>query len=59
MLGLGHPVENLEDGILGGEGAVFGFVFALDDGEGFHDVVHISGGDAVEMKKGGIKLTAQ
>ena len=38
--GLGEGVVDLEDGFFGAVGAVFGFVFAFDDGEGVHDVGH-------------------
>lgn len=38
--GFGEGVVDLEDGFFGAVGAVFGFVFSFDDGEGVHDVGH-------------------
>ena len=38
--GVGEGVVDLEDGVFGAVGAVFGFVFAFEDGEGVHDVGH-------------------
>jgi hypothetical protein len=38
---------------------VFLFVFALDNGESFHDVIYVVALDAVEMEVGGIEFAAQ
>ncbi len=34
-------------------------VLALDDWEGFHDVVHIVAFDAVEVEVGGVEFASQ
>src|SRR5579884_2061016 len=57
--GLVHGVVELEDDALGAVLAVGRFVFALDDGEGLHDVVHVGALDAVEVEVGGVQLAAK
>ena len=49
--GMLHGVINLEDDPLGAVLAKLCFVLALDDGEGFHDVVHVVTGNAVEVEE--------
>ena len=48
--GLGHGVVDFQNDALGVVLAVVLLVFALDDGERFHDVVCIVAGNAVEGK---------
>lgn len=54
----GHLVVHGEDGVFGAVGAMRGFVFAFDDGEGFHDVVHIIAVDLVEVEGECIEFAA-
>lgn len=54
--GLGEGVVDLEDGFFGAVGAVFGFVFAFDDGEGVHDVGHGMAGRGEGGEKRGLEI---
>lgn len=57
--GLSHSVVDFQNNALGAVLAVFLLILALDDGEGFHDVVYIVAGDAVKVEVGSIEFTAQ
>ncbi len=52
-------IIDLQDDPLGAVFAVGGFVFALDDGESLHNVIHIIPLDAVEVEVGCIQFTAE
>jgi len=47
--GFGHGIIDFQYNSLGTVLAVFLLVFALDEGEGLHDVVHVVAGDANEI----------
>ncbi len=50
---LGHGVVDFQNGVLGAIAAVGGFVLALDDGEGVHDVGHGIAGRGEGVGEGG------
>ena len=51
--GLDHGVVHFQNGVLGAIAAVGGFVLALDDGEGVHDVGHGIAGRGEGVGEGG------
>ena len=56
---IGHFIVDFQDDPLGAVFAVGGFIFALDDGEGFHNVIDIISLDVIKVEVGGIQLTAE
>jgi hypothetical protein len=57
--GLGEALVEGLDGVFGAVGAVGLFVALADEPEGVEDVVDLEGGEAVEVKKGGVELGAE
>ena len=55
----GHGVIDVADHPLGAVLAILRFIFALDDGKGLQNVVHVVARDAVEVEVGSVEFAAE